>query len=273
MLLQRRTLVCLTVILSCCCPAVFGDDVAPDMAIPGGVQPGSLLTNTENSDGQATGPGVPVPVPDEKLVPEVTLSIGDVPHRADLRPPLPGQPQSTDAFNSVPEIREIDSIAISDTSAQANFLAVFEDPCHFNYVLPGRYSQQIVRDTLLVYEGMEIAVTEDGSYTVSFIAEVPQIPVVLNLQLSVSTSVNGATLPRGTITLPPVVIESRTLVSRDQPGRSVKVTRKGYSQLLHRIIANESATGISFKRAGNARFGSVPPEAKYSILDPANTQK
>ena len=210
--------------------------------------------------------------PDTLKVPELRFSIGDIPYRAILSKPLEGKPEFTVSINSVPRNQWVESVEMKNQAIKADHVAVFEDPCHFDYTLFGRHSRH-VRESLLVYEGMRIAVKTDGYYEVSFAAEVPRIPVVLRLWLEVSTTVDGQTLRRGSISLPPVVFEPQTSLSRHQPGRTVIVTRRGHSHLLRRIIQHESAEGISFARNGRARFGSIPPRGEYSIIRPENVSQ
>jgi len=201
------------------------------------------------------------------LVPRAPVSIGTTPSTAILDKPLPDTPIYRNAFQSVPDNEGILSAIGSDEPWTPDFAAVFEGPCHFacrenTMGLLGSASN------LVIYEDMRIEVTENGMYEVSFIAEVPDIPVVLSLQIGIEQEVDGLNVSVGSITLAPVVFETENRHSRHQPGKSERVVRKGYSHVLHRILRHQSFEGLSFTRHGNARFGSIPPRGDYSIILP-----
>ena len=170
-----------------------------------------------------------------------------------------------DAVFEVPEVVVLDATDL-DTDQKLKsedwaFVAVFEGSCYFSERMNDNAR------SLVIYEGMQVAVAEDGKYVVSFIAEAPLTPVVVRLQLRVSELVNHERIDHGTITLAPIVIEPTGELSDQQPSNTIRIRRTGYSHLLHRLInVNESAADLSLSRCGVARFGSIPEAANYAIL-------
>lgn len=169
-----------------------------------------------------------------------------------------------DSIAKVPDDVVLDATDLHEdevlTAKKWAFVAVFEGSCHFS-----ERSNDNAR-SLIIYEGMQVAVAEDGRYTVSFIAESPLTPVIVRLQLRISELVNHERIDHGTITLAPIAIEPSGELSDQQPSNTVRIRRTGYSHLLNRLLAvNKSASDLSFSRCGVARFGSIPEAANYSI--------
>lgn len=111
-------------------------------------------------------------------------------------------------------------------------------------------------DGLLIYEGMRLVVYADGSYDLSFTATVPDMPVVLRLQL-VFDRPDG---PR--ITLPPIrMAPPRDAKPGDVDVNTFHVAHRGYSALFRPVGPKDtSRRGIdptqSLYRVGTARFGT-----------------
>ncbi|MEZ6124610.1 MAG: hypothetical protein R3C49_15735 [Planctomycetaceae bacterium] len=191
-----------------------------------------------------------------------------------------------DSFTSEPQHTEIRSLSneygqtegseqSSSQTATADRVAVFTQACHFPLTGPGRYGQRIVRDALVIYEGMQLAIQSNGKYELRFVAEVPRTAAVVRLQFQVSGD-DGT--PLATITIPPVTIDPDRNLGRHNPGHSVVVSHRGYSHGLNRAIrqrvlsdanrknVNNHDLNVSVSRSGVVRFGSVPEKGEYSIL-------
>lgn len=190
-----------------------------------------------------------------------------------------------DSFTSEPQSVDIRSFSndygqtagseqSSSQTATADRVAVFTQACHFPLTGPGRYGQRIVRDALVIYEGMQLAIQSNGEYELRFVAEIPRTAAVVRLQFQVSRD-DGT--PLATITIPPVTIDPDRNLGRHNPGHSVVVSHRGYSHGLNRAIrqrvlsdanrknVNNHDLKVSVSRSGVVRFGSVPEKGEYSI--------
>lgn len=204
-----------------------------------------------------------------------TVVIGRPPEAAPLETSQPSETLS-DAIERIPDIDYLDGTdPESQTTLKSErwaFVAVFEGPCHF----PERLND--AARSLVIYEGMQVVVDKDGRYEVSMIAEVPLTPVAVRLQLRVTEFVGNQRVDHGTITLPPIVMETSQETTDQHPSNTVRIRRSGYSHLLHRLMkANKGTIGdISLSRSGVTRFGSIPEAANYSISnneDSANARR
>jgi hypothetical protein len=119
---------------------------------------------------------------------------------------------------------------------------------------------------LLIYEGMRLAVYDDGSYDLSFTATVPDMPVTLRLQLVFETCAHDPSALR-LITLPPIwMAPRRDAKLGDVDATTFHVAHRGYSSLFRcdqqpllgllstgrRVITKDTP----LYRVGTARFGT-----------------
>ena len=155
---------------------------------------------------------------------------------------------------------------------------MFDSPCRFEYCIHNADGSSTVVDQLIIYEGMSVCCFADGRYKVSLAAETPQMPVVVRLQLSFSPAESIDFARGGTITLPPLTLNSEDYSERHQPSRTVRATQRGYSFRLKQLLTTSSTVfpgrqlEISLSRDGIARFGSVPERAEYSVLPLENSE-
>jgi hypothetical protein len=207
------------------------------------------------------------------------VAVGDVPGRPRLEE-APGSKSTAsdsespvlDAFAIVPDPRPIGPLTDQrqlQSKFDPHFVAVFHEPCSFLYTGTGHYGEVLERDALLIYEGLTLAIKTDGRYEVSLVTETPRIPVVLRLQFLISERVDGVEITRGTITLPPIVLQADPKLDRHQPSQSHVVRRSGYSHLLRQaLIRPDEHRDITIRRTGTARFGAIPEQAVYEPVMP-----
>jgi hypothetical protein len=188
--------------------------------------------------------------------------LGRAPESASVESTL-GHNTLPDAVDVVPEVNFLDNTELETrellSTANWSAVAVFEGPCHFS----DRTNDP--SHTLLIYEGMQVAVNPDGRYLVSFIAESPRTPAVVRLQLRVRRLVGREQFDCGTVTLPPIVIKPASDLSDQQPSTTIRVRRSGSSHLLRRLQAESGTESLSLSRSGIARFGTIPEAANYTF--------
>jgi hypothetical protein len=141
--------------------------------------------------------------------------------------------------------------------------AVFDEPAHFPLPAFGPFAEFAPQNALIIYEGMTLNVFQHGKYEVRFVAEAPQTPVVVRLQLRLDfMSADNLTIARtSTITLPPITIRTDPDADPLQPSKSWRITHNGRSSALLRAMQCAGACalrGVNVSRAGTARFGSIP---------------
>lgn len=224
-----------------------------------------------------TGDAVPIDIlPISPGVPGGAVTVGSEPitvHRnpaiGTLEPIGPDGVGNGDAFSGYAE-----PVLIRDQPGEQKFqpkyVAVFEGPCYFQtrkHQGPTLGGVPDPEGTFQIYEGMKIAVDSHGYYEVSFLAHAPGVATVLALQLDVERQLMGTRVERTTLSLPPITIEPSESASRHQPGHELRVARRGYSSVLRRIVSSEKPEGVTFKRRGRARFGSIPERGNYASVD------
>jgi hypothetical protein len=135
--------------------------------------------------------------------------------------------------------------------------------------LPG--GEFIPSSALIIYEGMQIRLYENGKYDVCFTATTPDIPVTLRLQFQVCAKGHkDKGLAAFTITLPPIAVDGDMTTVGNFRGRSFHVRHSGYSPELYchwGAFCPAEKTGdqpccdvrdLDVVRQGVARFGSLP---------------
>lgn len=126
----------------------------------------------------------------------------------------------------------------------------FFAPAHFPLRQFGPRGEVVDRDGVIIYEGMRFAVDQVGQYDVDFIAGIPAIPTILQLQFLVRVE-EGNTRWR-TVTLPPIVVDPKGQFPGSNESGVVKIHHTGYSVALNGL----SCQGIQeIRRQGSARFG------------------
>ena len=149
----------------------------------------------------------------------------------------------------------------------------FLQPAHVPLPRFGPDGSPAPTDGLLIYEGMRLTVyPETGTYEVSLTATVPDMPVVLRMQLQFTRTMNPE--PTFTLTLPPIHLDPR---ANRQPGgtdaNTFHVHHRGYSPLflynnpLHKaedvFVAGNPPVRVNCPwqcvRVGSARFGTGAP--------------
>lgn len=126
--------------------------------------------------------------------------------------------------------------------------------------------QAVCQDGLLIYEGMRVTVYRNGTYDVSFTAEVPHMPVTLRMQLVLQRPANDKDHPRSEyrLTLPPFRLEPRADARIGDPSANIfHVAHRGYSSVLAESEPVRVHSQWQVIRVGSARFGTP-----IAIADP-----
>ncbi|HQZ67165.1 MAG TPA: hypothetical protein PLY87_18865 [Planctomycetaceae bacterium] len=146
------------------------------------------------------------------------------------------------------------------TERQNTVTAVFENAAHFGIHQNSDCLGGLPDKNVVIYEGMTVRVSPNGAYEVRFIAESPDVPAVIQLQLSVQE--RGVNL--GKVTLPPIVLRDADYSSRSRSQgrlpnqtRSWLVRRSGYSHFLNGITGDERHR-LSVTRSGTVQLGQIP---------------
>ncbi len=202
-----------------------------------------------------------------------------VPHREGIAECQKGTAPYQAAFQKVPQSQLINGAEpasnssgssltketpTSEQTSQAPLVvqAQFADPAHFSWSGFSASGNSLVRNLVVVYEGMTLSVYPDGQYKVRFVAEVPDMPVTMRLQFRVQRKNCAA----GTITLPPITFSTKSNAPLHSVSRSWTVEHKGYSTLLTGLCSD--CAGCRITRDGTARFGTLPAQANEMILPP-----
>jgi len=143
---------------------------------------------------------------------------------------------------------------------QNSMTAVFENAAHFSIDRIHDYENQAMsRRSVVIYEGMTVQGFSNGAYTVRFVAESPDVPSVVQIQLHLQEQ--GVNV--GKITLAPVVIRdtedsSGSRYKRRLPNqtRSWLVQRQGYSHLL-KGLAGKDWHRVTVTRSGTVQMGQI----------------
>lgn len=110
-------------------------------------------------------------------------------------------------------------------------------------------------DGLVIYEGMRLVVYYDGGYELSFTATVPDMLVVLRLQLVFADDGQPDGPSARRITLPPIrMAPGKDHVPGEDRGVTFSVSHRGYSSLFAPGGAVKADKALY--RIGTARFGT-----------------
>jgi hypothetical protein len=224
-----------------------------------------VLSSVVFADEPPTGDGTRGGVQplDWKPVPHAPLVVGDYPHQPWLAKP----PEGDAVGNSITEIpapRRVSAGLSTGVGGQAGgsqlgpqlwTIAEFREPAHFPWM--NAWDDPTPRGEVVIYEGMRVEIYNDGRYTVRCDLESPRTVVTIRLQLRVTERLDFQDYDRGTITLPPIVIEPDLYGARHYASRTYHVERSGYSPVLRDLSARQPVN-VRLSRSGRALFGSVP---------------
>ena len=145
-------------------------------------------------------------------------------------------------------------------AGQSTRAFVFDGPATFPYLGFLNRNTTIEREGFLIHEGMTVRIAEDGSFEIEFVATAPAMPVTVGLQIPFR--VDGKA---GTITLPPIRLNTTRLDRLDPDPTTYRVVHKGRHSLLARaFIERTNGQAVVFdelSRRGTARFGSGSPSS------------
>lgn len=126
---------------------------------------------------------------------------------------------------------------------------LFDRAAHFPWNRFGEDGPIEPEDAMVIYEGMQLVMFEDGQFLLSFLASTPPTPVTLRLRFIAQTDLGSRQ-----ITIPPIRIEPDLAVDEpNQPGLW-RVVHSGFAP--HWKFVNPRTV----ERYGAARFGSIPTE-------------
>lgn len=123
----------------------------------------------------------------------------------------------------------------------------FHSPAHIAWRRFAELGGPLDQTGVVIYEGMQFAAREDGSYQVAFDVQTPAAPVDLRLQL---TFQNSGDRRWHTITLPPISLPA-TIDQLDGP-QVMRVVQRGYSSALEMAPLIED---FELRRSGTATIG------------------
>lgn len=162
----------------------------------------------------------------------------------------------------------VDSLTLTDKrtresrSANVASTAVFGNAAHFAFGSNGGCQGLSHANPVMIYEGMTVRLSDSGAYEVRLVAEAPDLPVVLRMQLNLQQQ----GVPIGTITLPPVVLassESESVSRRTRlpnETRSWLIRRTGYSHAVAGLTSQDRQR-ITVTRTGTVQIGHIPQKS------------
>jgi hypothetical protein len=156
------------------------------------------------------------------------------------------------AFDRLAHVRPLDSDVGDDFPRAADLpLTIYEyrfhAPAHIAWTRFNPLGVPLQRTGVVIYEGMQFAARDDGTYEVSYDVQTPEAPVDLRLQLEFQ---NAADQRWHTITLPPVRLQTSIFESDGAQVR--RIVQRGYSSALEMAPLNDA---FELRRSGTAMIG------------------
>lgn len=193
--------------------------------------------------------------------------------RSEKHPPLPITHAARPQRLTNASVKTSEESEESGASKKTANVATFTRAAHFPMVGFSTHFERVTHNALVIYEGMTVSVSSDGTYQMRMVVEAPQVPVTVRMQLhfhqlpsadgpcqeaanTTAGTTDAASKTPGsttTITLVPMRFQPDPLRELGSPSNTYVVERQGFSPALRGINSRWNVT-----RSGTARFGAVP---------------